>query len=232
MSASAVQASLRASFEQWGMPQVIRFDNGQPWANPQIRVPSALALWLVGLGIDLVFGRPRQSTDNAVVERCHGVLNAWVEPAHCLHLDDLAHKLHAFAQLQRTRYPACQGNTRMHAFPELSHCQRPYHPQHERESWQLQRVLDYVARFTFARKVEKNGRITLMTEEYSLGRIYRYQTVSAALDPTTCQWVIRDRDGTVLKSFAAGQFAYDTIATMSMTLKAFKAKHRVASRGV
>lgn len=92
--------------------------------------------------------------------------------------------------------------------------------------------MDYVARFTFARKVEKNGRITLMTGEYSLGRTYRYQTVSARLDPATCHWVIRDRDGTVLKSFAAGQLTYDTIATMSMTFKAFKAKLLVVSHRV
>jgi hypothetical protein len=210
------------------MPQVIRFDNGQPWATPQVRVPSVLALWLVGLGIDPAFGRPRQSTDNAVVERCHGVLNAWVEPTQCLNLHDLTHHLQAFAELQRTRYPACQGDTRMHAFPLLSSCQRPYHRQHERETWQLQRVLDYVARFSFARKVEKNGRITLMTEEYTLGRAYRYQTVSVRLDPTTRHWVTHDRDGSILRSFAAGQFSYDTIATMRMTFKAFKAKHRVA----
>lgn len=96
--------------------------------------------------------------------------------------------------------------------------------------WQLQRVLDYVARFTFARKVEKNGLITLMTREYALGRTHRHQTVLARLDPATCHWIIRDRDGAVLKSFAADQFTYDTIATMAITFKAFKAKPPVVSR--
>jgi len=57
-------------------------DNGTPWGT-QSRLPSALGLWLVGLGIDLIYGRPRRSTDNAIVERNHGVLARWVEAEQC-----------------------------------------------------------------------------------------------------------------------------------------------------
>ncbi len=58
---------------EWGRPEQMRLDNGMPWGT-QSTLPSAMGLWLVGLGIELRYGRPARSTDNAVVERSHGVL--------------------------------------------------------------------------------------------------------------------------------------------------------------
>lgn len=229
MEATAVQAILQDSFEQWGLPEAIRFDNGKPWGHPHLKVPTALTLWLVGLGVRVIFGRPGQSTDNAVVERCHGVLEAWVEPSQCASLAQLAARLQAFARCQRERYPACAGRSRQDAFPELAHHPRSYQRAQDAQVWQQERVIVYVARYTFARKVEKNGRITLLTQEYSLGRAFRGQTVTVRLDSATACWVVKDRDGQVLKHFEASQLTYDTIATMRMTYKHFKTKLDVVS---
>ena len=44
---------------QWGMPQKMRFDNGYPFANTGERnVPTPLCLWLVAIGIEVIFNRP------------------------------------------------------------------------------------------------------------------------------------------------------------------------------
>lgn len=225
-----MKAWFQRLFERWGLPQGLRFDNGQPWGG--LHGPTGLALWLCGLGIRLHFGRPSQSTDNAVVERCHGVLTSWVEPSTCATLSELAERLTTFAHLQRESYPACHGQPRCQAYPTLSQPVRPYHPTQDPLLWQRDRVLVYVASFTFERTVEKNGRITLMAHEYSLSRKYSRQRVTLRLDPLTAHWLVSDRDGEVIGSFLAAQFTYDTIANLKMTFKDFKAKVADVSNGV
>lgn len=228
-----MQDSLKSAFEMWGRPQAMRFDNGRPWANPQSRVPTALALWLRGLGIGLLFGRPRQCTDNGVVERDHGVLNAWVEPETCQDRIELAARLARFSRIQREEYLACeQGkHTRRQTYPKLWQGERAYRREDDPSLWQVSEVLEYVAGFQFARRVEKNGRVGLMTHEYHLGKAYAGETVTISLDPSTCQWTIKNRDGEVLKRLAAQQFTYDTIAGMKLTYKHFKTKPCDVSEG-
>ena len=231
IAASAVQATLRQAFATWGLPQHIRFDNGKPWGNPSSKVPTALALWLVGLKVQPLFGRPRQSTDNAVVERCHGVLEAWVEPQSCPTLQHLRQRLNDFVCLQREGYPSAQ-QSRLQRFPDLVRNPRVYRPDREEHIWDLQQVLHDVARFTFIRTVEKNGRITLMTHEYTLGRASSSQRVTAQLDPVSIHWVIKNRHGEAIAQIPALQFSYALIATLSLTHQYFKANLAGASREV
>ena len=207
-------------FEQWGLPKVIRFDNGKPWAHPQSGVPTSLALWLVGLGIQLVFGRPRQSTDNAVVERSHGVLDAWVEPQQCADQAHFAQQVNKFVHIQREVYPSCDGRSRQEAYPELLMPERLYNPQQDSQIWQCQLVLDYVAQFRFTRTVEKIGRISHFMREYSVGRAYAAQQVTIYLQVETVQWVVEDRYGEIIAHFDADQFDYLTIANMNLKARA------------
>ena len=200
----------------WGLPQAIRFDNGHPWAHPQSGVPTCLALWLLGLGIELVFGRPRQSTDNAVVERSHGVLDAWVEPELCMNQTELDQQLAKFIHIQRAVYPSCEGQARFAAYPDIHQPRQPYQRHQDPSLWQQQTVLDYVARLRFTRTVEKIGRISHFMREYSLGRAYAAQQVTVYLDVATVQWCVEDRYGEIIGRFDADQFDYLTIANMQL----------------
>lgn len=219
VEASSVQACFQELFTAWGLPEMMRFDNGKPWANPHTRVPTCLALWLVGLGIRPVFGRPRRSTDNAVVERSHGVLNNWVEPAQCANLNALQHSLDQFVHLQRAVYPSCAGHSRFDAHPEIHVPLRCYDRSPEEALWEPQRVMDYVSSFRFTRTVEKNGRVTHFTREYAVGRRYAHQQVTVYLDPKTHEWVTEDDKGESIKRFPADQLNYLTLATMAMVYR-------------
>jgi transposase InsO family protein len=42
-----------------------------------------LAWWLVGLGIAPIFNRRACPTQNAQVERCHGLIGSGGDPEHC-----------------------------------------------------------------------------------------------------------------------------------------------------
>lgn len=89
---------------RWGQPTALRLDNGFPWGSAS-DFPPGLALWLLGLGADLVWRPPRHKHGNAVVERAHGVCQRWVEPGACRGAAELQTRLDYFSTSpQRTNY--------------------------------------------------------------------------------------------------------------------------------
>jgi len=67
-----VRSCFERLFEQHGLPEAIRSDNGAPFASEQgILGLSRLSAWWVALGIDLERGRPGCPQDNGAHERFH-----------------------------------------------------------------------------------------------------------------------------------------------------------------
>lgn len=194
---------------------MMRFDNGHPWGTNS-PVPSALALWLAGIGVQPLFGRPRQSTDNAVVERDHGVLNGWVDPAQCADFDQFCHELDRFATLQRQRYPLRDGRARIDHWPDLNACPRPYQPTEDAQLWSSSLMAHYLATFRFHRKVEINGRISVLNRSYSVGRDYKRRTLAVQLAADTREWVVYDEDGREIRRFVPKDLTYTTIAQFTL----------------
>src|SRR5438067_1877559 len=60
--ATAVQGVLREVFGTWGLPGRLRVDNGAPWGGWN-DLPTDLALWLIGLGVDLTWNPPARPQD-------------------------------------------------------------------------------------------------------------------------------------------------------------------------
>ena len=168
---------IQEALECWGRPKSIRVDNGTPWGTGSV-VPSALALWLAGLGIDVIYGRPACSTDNAVIERCNGVLIPWVEPDKQPDAACCEKRLAWAAQTQRERYRSPHHLTRAQAYPELYTNPRTYHRRYDAQLWSRPRAAGFLSGYAFQRKVEKNGRISLMANTYSVGQAYARQIVT------------------------------------------------------
>lgn len=200
---------------EWGLPERIRMDNGMPWGT-QSNLPSAMGLWLVGLGIDLVYGRPARSTDNAVVERSHGVLNGWVQPQQCASFAAFEQCLAWAVHTQRERYPLADGQTRSQMYPQLRQNTRHYTRSTESTQWHIDRVGKYLAGFQFQRKVEKNGRLTLFANTYSVGRAYQRQVLAIHLDNKTWEWVISDDRSQEIRRHDAKELTYDQIQRLQL----------------
>jgi hypothetical protein len=206
------------------LPGAIRVDNGSPWAT-QSDIPSALALWLVGLGVEVIVNRPRQSTDNGIVERGHGVLAGWVEPQRAPGLAAFQQQLDWAITMQRERYPALNGKTRLARYPGLCTPVRSYERWQETDQWQLEQVLAWVARRVWQRRVDKVGRISLFSTTYSVGRAYRSQTVQVQLDPAHCQWVIENEQGVVLKRHPCTEITTERIQALGLAKRANSVSH-------
>ena len=67
-------------FERYGLPQMIRSDNGSPFAATRALLGlSRLSAWWVVLGIDLERGRPGHPQDNGAHERLHRDISVELE---------------------------------------------------------------------------------------------------------------------------------------------------------
>jgi transposase InsO family protein len=71
-----VQAVFMAVFQRYGLPQVIRTDNGGPFASIGPASLSRLSAWWTALGIRVEFTRPGHPQDNGAHEQMHRVLKA------------------------------------------------------------------------------------------------------------------------------------------------------------
>lgn len=218
-----VRWHIQQAFVQWGKPERMRFDNGNPWGNNH-RIPSALALWLVGCGIQPLFGRPCQSTDNSLVERSHRTLNQWVEPHTCVNLADLEQRLREFARIQREKYPYKAGQTRQMVHRDLYTNDRHYELEKDKDEWQIERVYTYLAQIRLYRRVEARGIITIFSRSYNLGREHKRLTVRIQFDAQTHEWVVYGERGEELKRFTPQDLTYEVIA--SMTLAHRKKRHK------
>jgi len=200
----------------WGLPRVLRVDNGPPWGTAS-DVPSALALWVVGLGVNVIYNRPRQSTDNGVVERAHGVAFNWVEVQLCHTTQQLQQRLNQVIHLQREVYAPSGDLPRSQRYPALYTNDRTYHPDQEATTWSYQRVAQWLAHRIFVRRVDKVGRISLFSQTYSVGRQYRGQDVTIRFDSTHYHWLIFDQQGRRLHAYAPKDVTPENIWNFTLT---------------
>ena len=70
------QESFRALFRNQGLPEIIRVDNGAPFASMGPGGLSKLSVWWIGLGIEIQFSRPACPQDNGCHERMHRTMKA------------------------------------------------------------------------------------------------------------------------------------------------------------
>lgn len=185
---------LRKIFAVWGLPERIRVDNGAPWGSGG-DLPPALALWLIGLGVEVIWNRPRHSQENGQVERSHGVIAQWAEPEKCQGPQALQQHVDWAVEIQREKYPAINGQSRSQAYPALLDGARPYDPVQEEIVWDFERVCAFLARGVWSRRVSKVGRISLYNRDYGVGRPYAGQDVSIRFDAASLEWVFLDNQG-------------------------------------
>ncbi len=210
-----VQEHFRCQFARWGLPRRVRVDNGNPWGNFN-DLPTALALWLIGLGVDVWWNDPGHPEQNPKVERAQGTGKRWAEPQQCRAVAELQARFDQADGIQRERYPAVGGRSRLEAFPELQRVQRRYTRSWEQRHWDLGRVADHLAEYTGVRQVTRSGYTSVYDVHYYVGRVYRGQSVYVEFDPSALEWVFTNREGTQLRRFAAAQITRARIRKLNL----------------
>ena len=201
---TTIQQALIEVFNQWGVPASIRVDNGAPLGAPKQDHIPPLALWLIGLGIDVIFNRPGRPTDNAVVERMQQTTKNWAEVSNAPNFNQLTTKLKKVHFMQRESYRVrrLDHKTRLEAFPELTQNRRKY----TQQLFCWTRVMKKLAQYTFVRKVSKIGQFILYGQRYSIGQKLKRQYVTIQLDAQQILWHIFDASGHFIDALPAKNF--------------------------
>jgi hypothetical protein len=211
-----VQGYFRQAFTRWGLPERLRLDNGHPWGGSH-DLPTALALWLAGLGVGLIFNPPRQSQRNGVVEKSQDTGQRWCEPHTCDRVEELQARLDEMDRLQREEYPSLRGGSRLAAFPTLDVPLRPYTASWEEVSWDVRRAREYLAGFVTTRQVNKQGQVSIYERRFSVGARRRGTTVVVQYDADDGCWLVSDLEGHVLREVAAPEISRERLRAVSFT---------------
>ncbi len=139
VSRHLIQGAMRRVFSRWGMPEEAQVDNGYPWGNSG-DFPPEMALWLIGLGIELFWIDPCCPQQNGVVERGQGTGQNWTEPQTCDGPEELQRRCDEMDRRQREAYPYQGEFSRWEVYPTLRHSGRKYSSRRESSQWQASRA--------------------------------------------------------------------------------------------
>jgi hypothetical protein len=213
-----IQDGLRQVFGRWGLPQRLRVDNGYPWGSSG-DFPPEMALWLIGLGIDMVWIAPACPQQNGVVERAQGTGQDWFEPQTCANAAELQQRCDDLDRRQRERYPYRGAMSRWQVYPTLRHSGRPYSRRREPSVWEVSRAWQAVAQQVVQRQVDCNGTVSVYNRNRYVGKPYIGTQVYVSLDPTGPTWVIADAAGNQLRTHPAEELAAERIRSLSVACR-------------
>ena len=213
-----VQAALRQTFCTWGLPQRIRVDNGYPWGNSG-DFPPELALWLLGLGIQMVWIDPCCPRQNAVVERSQDIGQDWFEPQKCRSVAELQRCADAMDRRQRQEYPYRDGRSRLEVYPQLDHSGRVYRASQESRMWTVSSVYAVLAQRVVSRQVDCSGSISVYHRSRFVGKMHVGKRVYVYMDPSGPTWVIADQAGRQLRTHAAEELSAQRIRSLDVAYR-------------
>ena len=199
-AAADYYVTLRRAFLTYGLPLRLSldhdtafFDNTTP--SP---FPTRLHLWLVALGIEVVFTGIRRPTDHAAIERTHQTMTnqaligqSWPNQRTLwAGLDERRTVLNHWLPIR-----ALHQQAPLQAYPEAVFSGRAYRPEWEEELLDLDRVYQYLAQGRWFR-ANHRGAIHLGTYEYHFGYRYHRQTMEITFDPVQVAFVCQPEDAT------------------------------------
>jgi putative transposase len=165
--ARGAKAAFERIFREYGLPEVIRTDNGTPFRSRAVAGLSQLAVWWIRLGIRLEWTRPRHPQDNGAHERMHRTLKAEaIKPAR---------ETPELQQRTFNRFRAVYNEERPHEALNLQTPASLYKPSERRMPARL-RDLDYPEHF-LRRKISLHGQLRWRRQAYFVSETLRHQMI-------------------------------------------------------
>lgn len=210
-----LQQALCHCFEQWGLPKSIKVDNGQPFGDPQRCSVPVLGLWLIGLGIQVIWNRPATPKDNAKVERMQATSSRWVEIEQCDSCTELQNRLDKAARVQTEQYPLrrMSNKSRKELYPALYSNSRTW----SSTAFELDRVQQYLSsKVVFVRKISKKGIINFYAQSVYIGIRYKNRYAYLQYDASLNHFRVEDENKIAIGWFTADNFNEDNITNLSV----------------
>lgn len=176
---STVQRQLRKVFGRYGLPRAILCDNGPPWGaglgwRDWGPFYTGLAVWLMRLGITVIYARPNHPEGKGKNERFNGSLQAEL-----LDHEQFGNHSEAHARMAdwRTRY----NTVRPHQALNMATPATRYQPSEVPFPDQLPPVEYGPDQIT--RKVTTNGKITFQNQRFTVGKAFSGHRLALRASP-------------------------------------------------
>jgi hypothetical protein len=167
---SDYQCCLRLGFSEFGLPKAIQADHGTNFYENRTgsAFPTILHLWLIGLGVELIWARTYRPTDQAAVERSHQTThqqNNRTKPYK--NIQELQQHID-YRRKQLNEKIDCDtfGKPPLVAFPNANHSTRQYNCLCEEQIFETNRIDKYLADKQWFRKVSSNHTISIGGHSY------------------------------------------------------------------
>lgn len=168
-----VKKHLTHTFQIYGLPNQINFDNGNPWGNSKLLSYTALTVWLMQLGIRVTHSRPRHPQTNGKLERFHRTLKEDLISRH-----PMRSFLHAQKQFGAWRH--LYNHDRPHEAIDMDVPAKRYQASNRSMPDKLP-IIEYDDG-AILRKVRGNGYITYKGTQYLVGEAFRNNLVRVSVD--------------------------------------------------
>jgi len=171
---SDYQTALRLGFIEFGLPKTLQTDHASVFYDNKTKspFPTILHLWLIGLGVKMVYSRVHQPTDQGVVERSHQTIEKQALKRTEVFQDWQA--LYDYCQKRRKKLnqeiPSRSTDSKppLVAHPDAKHSGRYFQVIQEADLIKLKRVYKFLSKQTWFRKVGGNKTISLGGQVYYL----------------------------------------------------------------
>jgi len=196
-SGDMYQHALRIAFCEFGMPSKIQTDHASVFYENKGKSPFPIRfhLWLISLGIPLIFSRKNMPTDQAIVERSHQTLTNQVIKGSAF---ESIIALHSYCNARRSMLNEvlpCKtigGIAPLKAFPKARFSGKAYHPHLENQIIDLERVYQYLSKGKWFRKAGKNRALHLGGQHYYIKAAKKESLVQIQFDLEQKLLVFRD----------------------------------------
>ena len=182
------QLAFRWAFLHYGLPKQVSLDHDSVFFdNTSLSpYPSRLHLWLVALGVEVIFIEKPPPLQHALIERTHQIMSAqaltgqsWPQPQAL------------WAELDRRReflnqvYPsrALHYQAPLQAYPTASHSGRAYRPEWEADLLDLERIKTFLAQGRWFRETNRYGEFFLGMQRYNASIAWKSSPVELTFDP-------------------------------------------------
>jgi putative transposase len=207
-------------FIQWGKPQAIRTDNGEPFGIPSRETVPLLSLWLIAFGIRPILNRPRIPQENAKVERNQRTTSLWAEVYDCATLEEVQEKLDDACEIQRNHYPVrkLKNASRSQVFKGLYEIARPFDVLDfdEKKAWQ------YLEKVTHVRKISSSGVIAMYGGSLYLDYKRKSQIVRIKFRADDQSWLMYEAtSGNLIKVTQDPRFSRENLFNLTICQRTF-----------
>lgn len=175
MTVRWTKREFRSVFRRYGLPEIIRVDNGSPFASMGPGGLSRLSVWWISLGIEVQFSRPGCPQDNGCHERMHRTMKS-----ECC----VPGSVNRWAQQQRfDRWRKIFNEERPHEALKMRRPAEVYQPSAKRLDERIKPMLYDIGVET--RKVTKGGFISLNGNACYVGESFTGVDVAIEVNPET-----------------------------------------------